>query len=51
MCDTAYARRISKTAFREALTHFKLSLTEAEVRRLLLVFDENFSDFISLDEY
>lgn len=47
----AYARRISKEAFREGLSHFGLSLTEAEVRRLLLVFDENFTDFISLDEY
>ena len=51
ICDSAYARRISKANFRTALTHFKMGLSETQIARLEYVLNEDLDDYITYAEY
>ena len=53
MIDQAYAKRITAGAFRGALAHFRIRLSETQIKRLLYIFHENVGDGkdITYEEY
>ena len=49
--DMFYKREISTGEFRRKLQSLELGLSEKDIHRLALIFDEDFNGSITLDEY
>ena len=51
ICDSTYAKSVPVEVFKKKISDLKIKLAETQIRRLVLIFDEDMEGTISLSEY
>ena len=51
LCDANYTRNVPKEVFVQTMQNMGIRLSATQTKRLVMLFDENLSNTISLEEY
>ena len=51
ICDSAYTKSVPVEVFKKKIGELKIKLADTQIRRLVLIFDEDMEGTISLSEY